>query len=66
MREVPVVLFGRTISVLQKFWIGCTFASSRLDRRGVRVVTDVGRDAMDAGPHHLTRDAAADGKSVWS
>src|SRR6185312_13761441 len=25
---------------------------------GVRVVTDVGRGAMDAGLHHLTRDAA--------
>jgi hypothetical protein len=43
-------------SVFRKFMIFS--ALSRLDRRGVRVVTDVGRDAMDAERHHLTRDAA--------
>ena len=43
-------------SVFRKFVI--VSALSRPDRRGVRVVTDVGRGAMDAELHHLTRDAA--------
>jgi hypothetical protein len=40
--------------------------SSRLGKRGVRVVTNVGRDAMDAGGVDTTSDAAADGEIVWS
>jgi len=38
---------------------------SRLDKRGVRVVTNVGRDAMDAEVP-LTSSAKADGEIVWS
>jgi hypothetical protein len=38
---------------------------SRLDKRGVRVVTNVGRDAMDAEVP-LTSGAEADGEIVWS
>jgi hypothetical protein len=37
-------------SVLRKFMFIVTL--SRLDKRGVRVVTNVGRDAMDAGDIH--------------
>jgi len=40
--------------------------SSRLGKRGVRVVTNVGQDAMDAGGVDTTSDAAADGEIVWS
>jgi hypothetical protein len=39
---------------------------SRLGKRGVRVVTNVGRDAMDAGGVNATSDMAADGEIVWS
>jgi hypothetical protein len=39
---------------------------SRLGKRGVRVVTNAGRDAMDAGGVDKTSDAAADGEIVWS
>ena len=41
-------------------------ALSRLGKRGGRVVTNVGRDAMDAGSVETTSDAAADGEIVWS
>jgi len=40
--------------------------SSRLDKRGGRVVTNAGRDAMDAGNVDKTSDVAADGEVVWS
>jgi hypothetical protein len=40
--------------------------SSRLGKRGVRVVTNVGRDAMDAGGVDKTSGIAADGEVVWS
>jgi hypothetical protein len=42
-----------------------TIRTSRLDKRGVRVVTNVGRDAMDAEVP-LTSGAEADGEIVWS
>ena len=42
-----------------------TVPLSRLDKRGVRVVTNVGRDAMDVEVP-LTSGTEADGKSVWS
>jgi hypothetical protein len=42
-----------------------TVALSRLDKRGVRVVTNVGRDAMDVEVP-LTSGAKADGEIVWS
>ena len=42
-----------------------TVRASRLDKRGVRVVTNVGRDAMDAEVP-LTSGAEADGEIVWS
>jgi hypothetical protein len=42
-----------------------TVRTSRLDKRGVRVVTNVGRDAMDAEVS-LTSGAEADGEIVWS
>jgi hypothetical protein len=38
---------------------------SRLGKRGVRVVTNAGRDAMDAGRVDMTSDMAADGEIVW-
>jgi hypothetical protein len=40
--------------------------SSRLGKRGVRVVTNVGRDAVDAGDADTTSGMAADGEVVWS
>ena len=41
------------------------FALSRLGKRGVRVVTNAGRDAVDAA---VARDerTEADGEGVWS
>ena len=42
-----------------------TLHVSRLDKRGVRVVTNVGRDAMDVEVP-LTSSAKADGEIVWS
>jgi hypothetical protein len=39
---------------------------SRLGKRGVRVVTNVGRDAVDAAMSIKTSDMAADGEVVWS
>jgi hypothetical protein len=39
---------------------------SRLGKRGVRVVTNVGRDAMDASRVDATSGMAADGEIVWS
>jgi hypothetical protein len=42
-----------------------SFHPSRLGKRGVRVVTNVGRDAMDAEVP-LTSGAEADGEIVWS
>jgi hypothetical protein len=39
---------------------------SRLDRRGVRVVTDVAAGGSGRGRHHRTSDADADGEIVWS
>jgi hypothetical protein len=41
-------------------------ASSRLGKRGGRVVTNAGRDAMDARNVDTTSDIAADGEVVWS
>ena len=38
----------------------------RADTRGVRVVTNVGRDAMDARWCRKTSGASADGEVVWS
>jgi hypothetical protein len=43
-----------------------TFALSRLDKRGVRVVTNVERDAMDAAVSLDERRPFADGEVVWS
>ena len=50
------------LSENQKLWY---FRTSRLDKRGVRVVTNAGRDAMDAEVP-LTSGAEADGEIVWS
>ena len=41
-------------------------APSRLDTRGVRVVTNVGRDTMDAGRAADERRRLVYGKVVWS
>jgi hypothetical protein len=40
--------------------------SSRLDTRGVRVVTNVRRDAMDADARAGRAARLADGEVVWS
>jgi hypothetical protein len=42
------------------------FPPSRLNKRGVRVVTNVERDAMDAAVSLDERRSFADGKVVWS
>jgi hypothetical protein len=48
---------ARRANLSQAFWIAeisksaASSALSRLDTRGVRVVTNVGRDAMDANAH---------------
>ena len=42
------------------------FAPSRLGKRGVRVVTNVGRDAVDAGSVARRAAVRADGEVVWS
>jgi hypothetical protein len=47
----------------RNWWL---LAWSRLGKRGVRVVTNVGRDAMDAGDVDATSGMAADGEIVWS
>ena len=44
----------------------CMLPPSRLDQRGVRVVTNVGRDAMDADARAGRAAQSADGKVVWS
>jgi len=40
--------------------------ASRLGKRGVRVVTNVGRDAVDAIGFARRTMSIADGKAVWS
>jgi len=42
------------------------FPPSRLNKRGVRVVTNVERDAMDAAVSLDERRSFADGEVVWS
>src|SRR6516165_53703 len=43
----------------------CIFAASRLDMRGVRVVTDVEAGCDGRGRYRTTSDADADGEVVW-
>jgi len=44
----------------------CIFPPSRLDMRGVRVVTDVETGCDGRGRYRTTSDADADGEVVWS
>src|SRR6516165_5610422 len=44
----------------------CIFAASRLDMRGVRVVTDVEAGCDGRGRYRTTSDAGTDGEDVWS
>jgi hypothetical protein len=46
--DLVVQWCGEKYSCLRKTEIMYHFAPSRLGKRGVRVVTNVGRDAMDA------------------
>jgi len=49
MRKLPVVPICRRVVTLRKIGINAKSRASRLGKRDVRVVTNVRRDAMDAG-----------------
>jgi hypothetical protein len=57
---------AKNISLFQKPESVVMFAPSRPDKRDVRVVTNVGRDAVDAGSVARRAAPAADGEVVWS